>query len=146
MTHVIKILPVLDVKLTVFELASKYVYPSVRRRIVEILYYEYGLSQKKISKLMHIDQSTVARYLEGERGGFIDFKIYPQLNRLFKEYVEKIIREQPDKYRLLEELSELTLYIMGSGYVCPYHARLDETVDISKCRVCIRLFGREKTR
>ncbi len=127
-------------KFSVFELASKYVYPSIRRRIVEIMYKEIGLSQKQISKIMYIDQSTVARYLEGERGKYIDLSIYPELDKVLKKYAIEITSVKPDKYTLTRKLIRLTLWILGRGYICPYHEKLDNTIDASKCKICIELF------
>jgi predicted transcriptional regulator len=130
-----------EMKRSVLELAYRYVYPSVRRSLVEIMYRDMGLSQNRIARIMHIDQSTVSRYLEGERGGFINLAKYREVYDKIYKYALKIVDEGPDEYMLSYYLTRLTLWIMGRGYICGYHRELDETIDVSRCDICMRLFG-----
>lgn len=132
-------------KITVFELAYRYVFPSVKKRLVEIMYREYGISQWRISRILGIDQSTVSRYLSGERGGLIDFSRYIDVDKNIQELASKIVREELDIYAVIYELVRLTLWIMSRGYICMYHKNLDPELDISRCNICLELFSDRKT-
>jgi len=128
-------------KVTVFELAYRYVYPSLKRRLVEILYRDYGLSQWRIAKLLSIDQSTVYRYLSGERGSYLDLSIYSSIEQSLREIAAKAAAGELQGFDLESELVKLTLNMMGQGYLCRYHKLLDKSVQPGKCRVCFRAFG-----
>ncbi len=127
-------------KISVFELAYRYVYPSVKKRLVEILHGEHGLSQWRISKLLYMDQSTVSRYIGRERGVLIDLSRYRDVDILLHRYADTIVKENPDKYKLMKDLVKITLWIMGRGYICGYHRELDDSVEVSKCGICLHLF------
>ncbi len=124
----------------IFELIYRYVYPSIKKRLAEIMYREYNLSQTQISKLLYTDQSTIAKYLSGERGKYIDLHRYRELEKIFHEYIEWILKTRPDEYLLNKQLAKLTLGIMGKGYICPYHRELDDELEISRCTICLDLF------
>lgn len=67
------------------EVASRYVYPSLRRRLVGGILREKGLKQTEIASLLHITQSAVSRYLRMNRGGaLIDVSSFPDVDSLIK--------------------------------------------------------------
>ena len=127
-------------KTNAFEVASRYVYPSLRRRLVEHL-REKGLKQTEIAGLLHITQSAVSRYLREERGRFIDVSSFPDIDREVRELAERIIAERPEEYEIHTELVRLSLEFLGKGYGCSFHAEIDPEIDPEKCRVCIEFFG-----
>jgi len=127
-------------KTNAFDVASRYVYPAIRRRLVEHL-RENGLKQTEIAELLHITQSAVSRYLNEERGKVIDVSSFPDIDEEIRLLAERIIREKPDEYEVHTELVKLSLEFLGRGYGCPFHAEIDPEVDPMECRVCIELFG-----
>ncbi|NJE06231.1 ArsR family transcriptional regulator [Thermococcus sp. M36] len=127
-------------KTNAFEVASRYIYPSLRRRLVEVL-REKGLTQTGIAELLHITQSAVSRYLKMDRGALIDLKAFPDIDEEVKALAERIIRERPDEYEIHAELVRISLRLLGKGYACSFHARIDPDIDPSLCNVCIELFG-----
>ena len=66
--------------------AKKYL-PSVRARMVYILYKKYQLNQKDISEILDITQPAVSQYLTGVRGRGAELP----------EKIIKIIDEQTDR-------------------------------------------------
>ena len=132
-------------KTNAFEVASRYVYPSLRRRLVEHL-RERGLKQTEIAELLHITQSAVSRYLREERGRLIDVSSFPDIDGKITELAERIISERPGEYEIHTELVKLSLEFLGKGYGCSFHAEIDPEIDPKECRVCIELFGEPQSK
>ncbi|ACS90794.1 MULTISPECIES: transcriptional regulator [Thermococcus] len=127
-------------KTNAFEAVAKYVYPSLRRRLVEIL-REKGLNQLQIAKLLYITQSAVSRYLRMNRGALVDVEKFPEIDNKLKELAETIIKKRPDEYYIHGELVKITIEMLGKGYVCSFHSKVDSEIDPKVCRVCIEAFG-----
>jgi predicted transcriptional regulator len=127
-------------KTNAFEVASRYVYPSIRRRLVEVL-REKGLKQTEIAELLHITQSAVSRYLKMDRGSFIDVSKFPDIDAEVTALAEKIVQERPSEYEIHSELVKMSLEMLGRGYVCSFHSKIDPEVNPSECNVCLELFG-----
>ena len=127
-------------KYSVFELAYRHVYPAVKRRLVEILYNEYKLTQQEIARLLHISQSAASRYKNLARGGLVDLSRFKDIDEEIHRLAEKVVHENLDKYRLVNELTRITLKILAKGYICSYHKMIDKDIDPDKCRICLDLF------
>lgn len=126
-------------KTNAFEVASRYVYPSLRRRLVEVL-YENGLKQTEIAELLHITQSAVSRYLNMDRGALIDVPRFPDIDSELRSFADEIIEKKPGEYEIHRRLVEITLKMLSKGYVCSFHAKIDPEVDPNTCKICIELF------
>ena len=127
-------------KTNAFEVASRYVYPSVRRRLVEIL-RERGLKQTEIAELLHVTQSAVSRYLKMERGALIDVSQFEDIDSMIRELADRVVGERPGEYEIHSELVRISLKLLGMGYACSFHASIDPELEPEKCRVCLELFG-----
>lgn len=127
-------------KTNAFEVASRYLYPSIRRRLVEVL-RERGLKQTEIAELLHITQSAVSRYLKMDRGAIMDLKDFPDVDGEVRALAERIIREMPGEYEIHSFIVKLSLEFLGKGYACTFHSRIDPEINPAECRVCIELFG-----
>ncbi|MCO6040727.1 transcriptional regulator [Thermococcus alcaliphilus] len=127
-------------KTNAFEAVAKYVYPSLRRRVVEIL-REKGLSQIQIAELLYITQSAVSRYLRMNRGALIEVEKFPDINEKLKRLAEIIMKEKPDEYYIHGELVKIAIEMLGKGYVCSFHSKVDPEIDPKLCRICIETFG-----
>ncbi|AEC52560.1 hypothetical protein PNA2_1645 [Pyrococcus sp. NA2] len=125
-------------KVSAFEVASRYVYPSIRRRLVQAL-SEKGLKQREIAKLLHISQSAVSRYLRMNRGSIIDISKFQDIDEEVKELAERVIRERPDEYKIHKELMRITIEFLKRGYGCSFHAKIDPEIDPQSCRICIEI-------
>ncbi len=131
-------------KINAFEVAARYVYPAVRRRLVEIL-REKGLSQGRIAKLLHITQSAVSRYLSMRRGHLINVAKFRDIDTLLRNLANQIMTDEPDEYTIHKLLIKATLEVLARGYACSIHARVDPSIDPSKCGICTTLFAPEAT-
>ncbi|KUH33615.1 transcriptional regulator [Thermococcus celericrescens] len=127
-------------KTNAFEVASRYVYPSLRRRLVEIL-YENGLKQTKIAELLHITQSAVSRYLRMDRGALMDVSQFPDTDNELRSFADEIIKKKPSEYEIHRRLVEISVEMLGKGYVCQFHSKIDPEVNPAECNVCLELFG-----
>jgi len=127
-------------RVNAFEVASRYVYPSLRRRLVELL-REKGLKQTEIAELLHLTQSAVSRYLNMDRGALIDVSKFEDIDESLRELADFILLSRPDEYTIHMKLVEIALKLLGKGYACSFHAKIDPEVNPSECRICISLFG-----
>lgn len=123
-----------------FEAVARYVYPSLRRRLVEIL-RERGLTQTQIAELLHITQSAVSRYLRMNRGALIEVEKFQDIDEKLKGLADTIVREKPDEYYIHGELVKIAVEMLGKGYVCSFHSKVDPEIDPKLCRICIETFG-----
>ncbi|AAL80815.1 transcriptional regulator [Pyrococcus furiosus DSM 3638] len=123
-----------------FEAVARYVYPSLRRRLVEIL-RERGLTQIQIAELLHITQSAVSRYLRMNRGALIEVEKFQDIDEKLKGLADTIVREKPDEYYIHGELVKIAVEMLGKGYVCSFHSKVDPEIDPKLCRICIETFG-----
>ncbi|NJE30954.1 ArsR family transcriptional regulator [Thermococcus sp. 18S1] len=127
-------------KTNAFEVASRYVYPSLRRRLVEIL-YENGLKQTEIAQLLHITQSAVSRYLRMDRGALMDVSSYPDIEEELQSLAREIVERKPDEYEIHRKIVEISVEMLGKGYVCQFHSKIDPEINPAECSVCLELFG-----
>ncbi|AIF70172.1 transcriptional regulator [Palaeococcus pacificus DY20341] len=127
-------------KTNAFEVAAKYVYPSLRRRLVEILYKEHNLTQVQVAELLHITQSAVSRYLRMNRGALIDVEKFEDIDRELRNSAEWIIKEKPNEYKIHAEIVKIALEMLGKGYLCSLHAKIDPELNPAECNICIDTF------
>jgi len=128
-------------KINAFEVAAKYAYPSLRRRLVEILYKEHNLTQTQVAELLHITQSAVSRYLQMNRGALIEVSKFPDIDTDLRKLAEEISIERPTEYKIHAELVKIALKMLGKGYLCSLHKKIDPELNPAECKVCIDLFG-----
>ncbi|NJE26475.1 helix-turn-helix domain-containing protein [Thermococcus sp. MV5] len=127
-------------KINAFEAAAKYVYPSLRRRLVEIL-YKKGLTQVQVAELLHITQSAVSRYIKMNRGALVEVEKFKDIDEELMELAERILKERPNEYYIHSELVKIALKMLGKGYVCSFHSKVDPEVDPARCNICLDIFG-----
>ncbi len=125
---------------SVFEIAYRYVYPAVRRRLVSILYSEHKLTEIEIARLLHVSQSAISRYKNEARGRVVRVEDYPDIDEEVHKVARWIVDEKPGKYSIIRELTRITLRMLARGYICRYHREVDDSVEPGECRVCIELF------
>ncbi len=124
---------------SIFTIADKYVYPSLRRLLVVRLRYK-GARPAEVARLLGLSRSLVTRYLKGERGKYIDFSIYPDVVRILDHIADSVMNNGIGVEDVVALLSALTLYVLARKYVCKFHAEIDD-VNPSTCDICPRIFG-----
>ncbi len=123
---------------SVFTIADKYVYPSLRRFLVIRLRYK-GARPAEIARLLGLSRSLVTRYLKGERGRYIDFSIYPDVVEALDRIADSVINNKISNKEVIIGLSTLTMYVLARKYVCRFHAEIDD-VNPSTCDICPKIY------
>jgi len=125
---------------SIFELGYRYLYPSLRRELAEMLYKIYDVDQGAIAEILGLSQSAISRYVTSKRGSLINLSRFKDVKEEIKALAEKVASGEIDKYTVQAELVRIALKVLGKGYFCAYHRKLDDEVDVSKCRICTTLF------
>jgi|GEM_PF-370614 len=125
---------------SVLELGYRYIIPSLRRRLVEILHQELKLGKIEVARKLGISPSAVSRYLSRERGATLDVSKIPPVDSWLRKLAEGIARGDLDAYATEEELLEVALRAAALRLFCSYHLSYFG-VDPLKCRICPKLFG-----
>ncbi|MEM0506316.1 MAG: hypothetical protein QXW58_03540 [Thermosphaera sp.] len=123
----------------VFELASRYVEPSIKRAIALKL-FEKKIPPIEISRRLEISPSLTSRYVKGERGLFFDPTSIPELNLELDALAEKITLGLVRGYELRLEIARIVLKALSSKKLCRLHKAVDNSVDPLGCDVCPSLF------
>jgi len=126
--------------MNIFRIISKFVYPSIKRRLVEILYKELKITQKRISSMLYISQSTISRYLSMERGSYLDISICKEIDKDIRKFAEILLVNALDEYTVEYHLAKITLKALGTGCICKFHKQISPDLDPQKCRICMKLF------
>ncbi len=122
-------------RVNVLEVASRYLYPALKRRLAEKL-AERGYTQTSIARLLGANQSTISRYLRADRALA---ELHPALEKEIDVIVEAVAGGvKPDAVQAC--LINLTILALNRRYACTLHARIDPSVDPSTCNLCPRLF------
>jgi hypothetical protein len=127
-------------RISVYDIASRVVYPALRRGLVENL-LSIGLSRGEISKLLNITPSAVTRYIKGERGVVIDLVEIPWVRESLNNLAMEIVREETPTLKIEEELVRLTVGVLANKELCNYHSKIDLSIDPLKCNICPSIFG-----
>lgn len=125
----------------VLELASRYVYPSVMRRLAEVLVNSHGVNKVEAARLIGASPSAVTRYLKAKRGATLDLKKFDDVDMLVKDLAARIVAGSIDYFELYAQVTGIALYVMGRRYVCKLHEELEPELKSTKCNVCSRVFS-----
>ncbi|MGB9717703.1 MAG: transcriptional regulator [Thermoproteota archaeon] len=123
-----------------FELAYRYVVPSVRRTLATKL-VKKGMLRKEAAEILELSRSAVSRYLNSERGMLIKTNEFKDVMNLVEKLADRIIREKPSDYIVQEETAKIVAYFMSRKYFCKTHKKMNPGIDIAKCRICERVFN-----
>lgn len=122
-----------------YELASKYVVPAIKRRLVLEL-AKKGLMGVEIARKLGISQSLVTRYLSGERGSYINIDEYADIVKLVEGLANRIIENHMSEYDVVRELDRIVMAFMARKYLCKKHKEIEPSIDITKCNICPSLY------
>lgn len=125
----------------VFELAYRYVVPSVRR-ILAIKLVEKNMYEKEAAEILGLSRSAISRYLNSERGMLVKITDFLDVINLIENLAENIISRKFDSYRIHEEIARIASYFMSKKYFCKTHGKINPTIDIVKCRICPKVFSK----
>jgi predicted transcriptional regulator len=122
------------------ELASRYVVPSVMRRLVEVLVEEHGLSRVEVARRTGLSPAAVTRYLKGERGSALDVRGIGELDGMIRELAREVASGSVSAPRLQAKVAGVAAHAMAKGYFCGFHAELDPRFGPATCSACREVF------
>lgn len=122
-----------------YELAYRYVVPTVKRELVEEL-VRRGLSKIEVSKLLRLSPSLISRYISGERGHLLTLRNYPDVMSMIKKLADSVVMGGIDEYVIIGEVSNIVKYVMSKKYLCRIHKDVEPDVDPTRCNVCVKVF------
>jgi predicted transcriptional regulator len=123
----------------VFELATRYVAPSIRRHLAREL-VRRGMARADAARILNLSRSAITRYIKSERGAGIRLTRFSDVTQMIKELATKILKNELDKSQIQERIAEITAYILSKKYFCTYHKKLDPEIDILHCNLCPTIF------
>lgn len=125
----------------VFELAYRYVVPSVRRILAGKL-VEKGMLERDTAEILGLSRSAISRYLNSERGTLIKITDFEGVVNLIENLAENIVQRGLDSYKVQEEVAKITAYFMSEKYFCRTHKKINPGMDIVRCVICPKVFSR----
>ncbi len=126
-------------KVNPFDFAGKHVMPVLKKRLVDILYRDYSLTQVRISELTGMSQATISKYVDGYRGVSKVIVLPPHVEARIRELALKVKEGRVRGIEVEFQLTKLVLEMLSSGLLCKYHALIDNK-DVATCRICLTLF------
>lgn len=129
---------------SVFELGYRYLLPSLKRRLAEIMNNELKMSEVEIAKKLKITPSAVSRYLSRERGTTIEVSRFPDIDRELTTLAKDLIAQDLDWLTIETRLLKISLLVMSKKYLCEFHYKLQPVIDPVRCRVCPEVFSTVK--
>lgn len=122
-----------------FELAYRYVIPSLRGLLVREL-HRAGIQESIIADILGISRSAVTRYIKKERGRYTNLikfdEIVPVIKEISRDVAEKRIFPQEIHLRMFEVAANL----MSRKRLCRLHKKIDPSIDVANCKVCPTIF------
>lgn len=128
------------IKVGVFDFASRYVIPAIKRRIVKILYFEYGYNQLTISELLGVSQSSVSKQVSGRKKLSIDLSNIQFAEAKIRDLVNEIREKSLSSESLELAISRLAIELLRGRHLCKYCSLIEEGVKKDSCDLCLKLF------
>jgi predicted transcriptional regulator len=119
------------------EVAVKSLVPSIRSAIAKELTETYGLKQKEVANLLGVTQTAVSKYTRHVRGTVIEIEEIKEVQPIVKETVVLLAKGSISRYELAGRFCEICEIIRRKRLLCELCKRLDPSIDIQKCFVCM---------
>jgi len=128
-------------KVSAFEIASRYVLPSLKRRLAEIMLKEYGFTQKEIARILGVSEAAVSRYISGERGHYLRIENLKGVDEKLRRIVEALQKGKANALAVHYMLHIVVAEMMAEKRLCSIHRELDEDINLAECNICPKIFG-----
>ncbi|MEO3993527.1 MAG: hypothetical protein QN229_04435 [Desulfurococcaceae archaeon TW002] len=128
------------IKVGVFDFVSRYVVPAIKRRIIKILYFEYGYNQLLISKLLGISQSSVSKYVSRQKKLSIDLSNIQFAEARIRDLINEIEKKNLSSESLELAISKLAVELLRGKHLCEYHSLIEKGIKKNSCEICTKLF------
>ncbi|AFL66236.1 transcriptional regulator [Desulfurococcus amylolyticus] len=124
---------------SVFEIAYRYIEPSIKRSIA-IKLYEKGIPKIKIAEILSVSPSLITRYIKGEKGTGFNPLEDPRVNELIYNIVDKILSNGLSGYEVEREIHLAIAALLAEKRFCRIHKNVEPSINPPKCNICIELF------
>jgi len=128
-------------KVSAFEIVSRYVLPSLKRRLAEIMLKEYGFTQKEIARILGVSEAAVSRYISGERGYYLRVENLKGVDEKLRMIAEAFQRGEANTLAVHYMLHIIAAEMMAAKRLCALHKELDVDVNPAECNICPKIFG-----
>jgi len=129
------------VKVTIFDLAARYLLPSLRRAVAEEL-LSMGLSEARIAEILGVSRSLISRYLKGLRASRVRVDFDESIRNAVKSIAVKAVWGEASPEEIDTELVKLLAKLLAEKRMCKYHAVLDKSVNAAACNICVQIFAK----
>ncbi len=126
---------------SVFELGYRYLIPSLRKRLAEIMNKELKMSEVEIARKLKITPSAVSRYLRGERGSTIEISTITDINEELTKIAKDLSTQDLDFLEIEARLLKITIQAMSKKYICWFHQKIQQSIDPANCKICPEIFS-----
>ncbi|MEM1961425.1 MAG: hypothetical protein QXY48_00750 [Sulfolobales archaeon] len=128
---------------TVFEIASRYVVPSIRREaVLELL--RKGFSKVEVSRALGISKSLVSRYAKGERGKLLEVGHHPVVRNAVDKIAYLVESGEVSEHKIEEEIVKAVVKLLSAKALCGFHEKLDRRFNPTVCQICVRVFSKQQ--
>mgnify|MGYP001413296108 CR=1 FL=1 len=117
-------------KLLPQEIEVWYLIPSLRKEFAKIFIKDYGLTQKKVAKILGITEAAISQYLNSKRGSESKFSVKEK--KEIKKSADKIMKKPGDFMKILYNLCNS---LRESKTICELHKNHDKTIP-RNCDIC----------
>lgn len=124
---------------SVFEIAARYVEPSLKRMLAVKL-VEKGLPLGEVAKCLRVSPSLATRYSRGERG-VLDLSHIPEVEVAIENLARRVLDKSLCDEELYVEIAKLTMFVLSKKYACAAHYHLSRDINPATCNICPTLFS-----
>lgn len=127
-------------KVGVFDYASKYVVPAIKKMLITILYREYGLTQLTISKMLGISQSAVSKNVSKRKTLTTELGGLPQVEAAVRRLADELMNGSLKENDLELAINMLCVELLRGGHLCKHHLQVAGSSKPDSCNLCRELF------
>jgi len=127
--------------MNLLDFISKYVYPSIKKCLIQILHEDYKLSLKKISEKLHMSRGLVSKYINGVRGTTIKLNKDDQICKDISVLAKEAVNNDLDAFHIKQRLIRIMFKWLYMGFFCNKHIEIDREKEfLRNCKLCMILF------
>ena len=119
------------------EVAVKSVVPAIKATLAKELIEMHGLRQQEVASLLGVTQAAVSQYARSVRGGALRIEKDNEVRMLTMEIVTLLANDRLPPMELAIKFCELCRTVRSKRLMCRLHRRLEPSLDIQKCTVCL---------
>jgi len=121
------------------EVAVKSVVPAIRALLAKELIETYGMKQREAANLLGITQTAVSKYTHHVRGRVLLVEKEKKVEILITKIAALLANGNLNRTTLALQICTTCKLVRKKGLMCELCKRVDPTLDIQQCKVCLFL-------